>query len=265
MAVAEHAPGAGGALLVLCFVKADWRRTAAAVCCGAVDSSQTTAAVQRYLDELAGLPTDCPSEPLVRALLARSVDRLHLLCARLLYKSYPRLARGPVNLDADELLSGVVERLIKAMRQVRPGNVRQFFALANQHIRWELNEVARRLDRQEAAVELRESRLVCVPPPDPSAGDSGADAERGEPSRLAARVLDALDALPEEEREVFNLVRLQGMTHTEAAAVIGCSSKTVQRRLNRGLMVLSEQLRSLAPAAALAASDDDTGPSAEPA
>jgi hypothetical protein len=37
----------------------------------------------------------------------------------------------------DELLSSVVERLLKAMREVRPPTVRQFFALANQHMRWE--------------------------------------------------------------------------------------------------------------------------------
>ena len=33
--------------------------------------------------------------------------------------------------------------------------VRQFFALANQHMRWELNEMARRLDEQPTAAELR--------------------------------------------------------------------------------------------------------------
>jgi len=34
----------------------------------------------------------------------------------------------------------VVERLIKAMRGYRPQTVRHFFALANQHMRWELND-----------------------------------------------------------------------------------------------------------------------------
>src|SRR5262245_55184442 len=103
----------------------------------------TTAAVQRYLDELAG---DSPTEPVVRALLDRAVCRLHQLCATLLYQSYPRLARPPVNLHTDEMLSAVVERLIKALRQARPASVRQFFALACQHMRWELNDLARRLD-----------------------------------------------------------------------------------------------------------------------
>jgi hypothetical protein len=49
-------------------------------------------------------------------------------------------------LEADEVLGAVVERLLKAMREIRPGTVRQFFALANQRMRWELNDLARRLD-----------------------------------------------------------------------------------------------------------------------
>ena len=49
-----------------------------------MDQENTTAAVQRYLDELAG---DSPAELVVRALLERAVLRLHQLCANLLYHS----------------------------------------------------------------------------------------------------------------------------------------------------------------------------------
>ena len=80
---------------------------------------QTTAVVQRYLDELAG---ESPPEPIVRALLDRSVRRLQVLCANLLYRGYPRLMQPPVNLNPDELLSAVVERLLKALRATRPAN-----------------------------------------------------------------------------------------------------------------------------------------------
>src|SRR3954463_4307279 len=86
----------------------------------------TTAAVQRYLDDLAGVKGDTPAEPIVRALLGSSVDRLGLLCTSLLFRNYPRLTKPPLNLRADELLSSVVERLLKAMREVHPHNVRQF-------------------------------------------------------------------------------------------------------------------------------------------
>src|SRR4051795_6095258 len=121
-----------------------------------MDAEHTTAAVQRYLDDLAGA---APAEPVVRALLDRAVRRLHLLCASLLHRSYPRLTRPPLNLQADELLGAVVERLLKALRQARPAGARQFFALASQHMRWELNEMARRLDEQPAAAELRDESL----------------------------------------------------------------------------------------------------------
>src|SRR5438445_11362664 len=130
-----------------------------------MDEEQTTAAVQRYLDELAG---DSPAEPAVRALLDRAVRRLHQLCATLLYRSYPRLTRPPLNLQADEMLSALVERLLKALREARPTSVRQFFALAGQHMRWELNDMARRLDEQPGAAQLYEEHV-----PAPASSDTG--------------------------------------------------------------------------------------------
>jgi RNA polymerase sigma-70 factor (ECF subfamily) len=192
----------------------------------------TTAAVQRFLFELEG---DEPSAPVVRALLERVVDRLHVLCTAMLVRSYPRLMRPPMNLRSEEMLSAVVERLLKAMREVRPQSPRQFFALANRHMRWELNDLARRLDEQTRAVELREEFV-------PGPASSGSELSAG-----ARRMLEAIEGLPEEEREVFELVRMQGMTHGEAAEVIGVSTKTVQRRLNRGLVLLTEQLGDLRP------------------
>src|SRR6516162_7488795 len=113
----------------------------------------TTAAIQRYLDALAG---DSPAEPIIRDLLERALRRLHVLCAALLHRSYPRLTHPPLNLQTEELLGAVTERLLKALRVARPADVRQFFALANQHMRWELNDLARRLEERPAAVELCE-------------------------------------------------------------------------------------------------------------
>jgi RNA polymerase sigma factor (sigma-70 family) len=200
-----------------------------------MNDDQTTVAVQRYLDELAQLPGDAPAEPLIRALIGRSVDRLHILCETLLLHSYPRLTRPPLNLQTEEMLSSVVDRLLKALRETRPPTVRQFFGLANQHMRWELNDLARRLDKEAPAVELREAMVAA-----PHSSESGL-------SQDARRMLEAIDGLPEEEREVFSLVRIQGMTANEVANIVGCSTKTVQRRLNRGLILLDEILADLRP------------------
>ena len=208
-----------------------------------MNEGHTTAAVQKYLEALNG---DADAEPIVRALLARSASRLQGLSANLLYRSYPRLARPPLNLHDDELLSAVVERLIKAMRTVRPGNVRQFFALANQHIRWELNDLARRLDDQPHAVELVDGAA-------PSAPSSVA-----RPSPNVRRMLDAIESLPEEERETFSLVRIQGMTHAEAAGVLGVSTKTVQRRVNHSRLMLLDRLADLGAAGGAAGAVAET-------
>ena len=60
------------------------------------------------------------------------------------------------------------------------------------------------------------------------------------------RILEAIENLPEEEREVFSLVRSQGSAQNEAAGVLGVAIKTVHRRLNRALL-LEEQLDDLRP------------------
>jgi len=203
-----------------------------------MDENRTTAAVQGFLDALADTPGAVPSEEVVRALLARSVHRLQMLCGSMLHRRYPRLMRPPLNLQPEELLSAVVERLIRALKAVHPATVRQFFALANQHMRWELNDLCRRLDKQGTVLELRESFAPNAPP------SSGSH-----PSPDTSRMLEAIDSLPEEEREVFCLVRVQGMTHADAAEVIGVAIKTVQRRLNRGLLMLTEKLHDLDPCA----------------
>jgi RNA polymerase sigma factor (sigma-70 family) len=192
----------------------------------------TTAVVQRYLEALAG---DQPAEPIVRALLDRSVRRLQVLCGNLLYRHYRRLTLPPLNLQPDEMLGAVVERLLKALPSARPQTVRQFFALVNQHVRWELNDLARRLDEQPAGEELDGER---VPAPPGSGSVLSPDGRR---------MLEAIDRLPEEECEVFGLVRIQGLTHGEAAEVLGICAKTVQRRLNHSLMVLAKELDHLRP------------------
>jgi RNA polymerase sigma-70 factor (ECF subfamily) len=197
-----------------------------------MDEEPTTAVIQRYLD---ALPEDATAEPAVRELLERAAGRLRLLCATLLHKSYPRLTRPPVNLETDELLGGVVAGLLAALQATRPRTTRQFFALACQHMRWQLNDLARRLDERPVAAALPEAGVAAPP------GSASGLTPDGR------RMLGAIDGLPEDEREVFELVGIQGLTHAEAAGVVGVSEKTVQRRLNRARLLLAERLADLRP------------------
>jgi RNA polymerase sigma factor (sigma-70 family) len=197
-----------------------------------MDDVNTTAAVQNYLNELGGTASP-PAEHVVRELLGRAAKRLEMLCAAMLHHDYPRLIGAPLNLQSDEVLGAVVERLLKALRETRPPTVRQFFGLANQHIRWELNDLARRLD-ERGTIE----RLTGDDVPAPASSGS-------ELSLNARRMLQAIEELPDDEREVFGLVRIQGMSQTEVAALLGVSAKTIKRRLDRSLILITSALADL--------------------
>ena len=206
-----------------------------------MNEEPTTAAIQRCLDALQG---DRSAEPLIRDLLGRAVRRSRILCGTLLQRSYPRLTHPPLNLETDELLDGVVAGLIKALQTIRPQTVRQFFALANQHMRRQLNDLARRLDERSRAAPLTGSGVAASP----GSSDSVL-------SQDARRMLQAIEGLPEAEREAFDLVRIQGLTYAEAAGVVGASVRTVQRRLTRARLLLSERLADLRPAGADSSAD----------
>ena len=96
--------------------------------------------------------------------------------------------------------------------------------------------MARRLDEQPAVAELSDEESV----PAPASSGSGLTPD-------ARRMLEAIEHLPEGEREVFELVRLQGMAQAEAAGVLGVSVATVNRRLGRGLELLADALGDLYP------------------
>src|SRR5262245_41897897 len=196
-------------------------------------SDGTTVAVQRYLDALAGDPS---SDLALRELLGRAARRLESLCGALLHRGYPRLTRAPLGLEAGDVLGAVVERLLKAMREVRPRTVRQFFALANRHIRWELNAAARGLDSGPTAASLEFEERVLAP----EVTDSGVPP-------VLVRLLAAIDGLPEDEREAFDLIRVQDLTQAEAAGVLGVSTKTVQRRLQSAMVLLEESVGEIRP------------------
>jgi len=108
-------------------------------------------------------------------------------------------------------------------------------ALACQHLRWELNDMARRLDIQPTVNAMTEDTV-----PAAASSDSGFTPD-------GRRMLEAIGSLPEEEREVFDLVRIQGMSLSEAAEVLGVSIRTVSRRLSNGLLQLADLLGDLRP------------------
>ena len=178
-------------------------------------------------------------------LLAGACARLSEL-TRTMLKDYRRLRRWE---QTDDVLQNALVRLHRSLEDVTPPSLRDFYRLAALQVRRELIDLARHYFGPEGrgrrhhtnAVE-DDSRLTPRP-----AYELPGPAE--EPDTLAAwgEFHRQADALPEEEREVFDLVWYQGLKHTEAAALLGVSARTVKRRWQAACLRLHEALKGELP------------------
>lgn len=88
----------------------------------------------------------------------------------------------------------------------------------------------RRTRREQPAAEAPPERAV-----DDAHGDPG----------LRQRLLDALQALPQAQREAVVLHRLEGWSFAEIAEAVGASETAVKVRAFRGTQVLRERLKDV--------------------
>ena len=95
--------------------------------------------------------------------------------------------------------------------------------------------------RHQRIVEREAAAAAVDPPSSPSAEDEvlGVELERA--------VRDAIDGLPEDCREVFQLSREQGLKYAEIATALEISVKTVEKRMGQALAQLRERLAPWLP------------------
>jgi RNA polymerase sigma-70 factor (ECF subfamily) len=203
-------------------------------------SSDQTIRLQHCLDRLrAG------DESARKELLGGACERLSQL-ARTMLKDYRRLKRWE---ETDDVLQNALVRLYRALQQVTPATPRDFYRLATLQIRRELLDLARHHFGPEGPgrrheTNAREGDGSQLPPPAYEQADSGLG-----PAQLAAwgEFHQQVNALPEEEQEVFDLVWYQGLPHTEAAALLNVSARTVKRRWQSACLKLHDALGGVLP------------------
>ena len=123
-----------------------------------------------------------------------------------------------------------VTRLHRALETVQPESPRHFYNLAATQIRRVLIDMARRYCGPEG---LGSHHDTVAGKPD---GDTPPKYEQvdvsGEPSNLMewTEFHEQVEAMPEEEREVFNLVWYEEMNHEQVAEILGVTTRTVRRR-----------------------------------
>jgi RNA polymerase sigma factor (sigma-70 family) len=166
-------------------------------------------------------------------LVVLTSDRLQVLTHKML-RGYPRVRRWA---ETDDVLQSALVRLCRALQQVRPASVRDFYALATTQIRRELIDLARHYFGPEGRAARHESR-----PDSPEADRVTPDQSdlTHEPAILAdwCEFHEQVAALPDEEREVFGLIFYHGMSQADAAEVLGVAVRTVQRRWQAALLAL---------------------------
>jgi RNA polymerase sigma-70 factor, ECF subfamily len=102
--------------------------------------------------------------------------------------------------------------------------------------------------RNRALNELRHGRTVRRSEPfvRPPSAAPAADARAGS-RELELAVIEAVAALSQPQREVFDLSRRAGLTYPEIASVLEISVKTVEARMGRALRHLRERLSPWLP------------------
>jgi RNA polymerase sigma-70 factor (ECF subfamily) len=187
-------------------------------------------------------------EAAAREDLLRLAQHRLLELTRAMLRSYGRLKRWE---ETDDVFQGAALRLHRALEAVAPATPRDFYRLATTQIRRELID----LGRHYFGPAGHGRHLAAAPPPppgdsQPAFADEQADASL-DPARLSSWTdfHRRVEALSEDEQEVFSLIWYQGLTQVEAAEVLGVSARTVLRRWQSSCLALHDLLRGLLPEA----------------
>ena len=177
-------------------------------------------------------------------LLNIACERLGRL-ARKMLRGYPGVRRWE---QTDDVLQNAALRLCRALDEVRA------------RVGAQLHQPGRRADPPRAdrpgaalrraggpgASSRQPGRTGWLGDP-PGPPDPGTDTD--DPARLAAwtEFHDQVEALPDEEREVFDLLWYQGLSQAEAAALLGVTERVVRYRWRSARLKLHEMLGGRLP------------------
>ncbi len=144
---------------------------------------------------------------------------------------------------ADELLQDVFLRIIKSSASYKPTAKFTTWAYtiarnacidaARSRSRAQLHSLQRTVDGEDSG-QTHQDRLV-----DDNARSAGVDSDR---HHFRDRLQQALDKLPDKQREVFVLREISGLTFREVAEVVDAAVPTVKSRMRYALETLRGEL-----------------------
>lgn len=156
-----------------------------------------------------------------QGLVEQADQRLRLLAHHML-QNFPGVGRWE---QTDDVLNQALVRLHDSLASVRPESTRHFLNLAAVQVRRVLIDLARKYAGPEGLGANHHSRGA-------TSRSTGQFVDTTQPAdELAwAEFHERVEALPEEEREVFGLLWYDGLSQADAARVLGVSLRTLKRR-----------------------------------
>jgi RNA polymerase sigma factor (sigma-70 family) len=148
-----------------------------------------------------------------RLLLERACERLRRLAERMLYGSFPELARRH---EVDSVVHETWVRLLQALDRTEPPTVEDFFRLAAHKFRQVLLDLAQGERRRAQREVLGVSEADSAGPAPPAASATH------DPARLAlwTEFHEKVATLSEQERAVFEMHYYLELPQTEIAQVL---------------------------------------------
>jgi RNA polymerase sigma factor (sigma-70 family) len=146
--------------------------------------------------------------------------------------------------ETSDVLQNALVRLARVIGSVTPESSRQFYRLAAVQIRRELIDLARHHYGPQGHGAHHASEAGRPPQSDGDPAPYGSPDLTGEPSRLArwTEFHCHVELLPDDEREVFDLLWYQGLSQVEAAKIVGVSDRTIKSRWRNVRLKLYEAL-----------------------
>jgi RNA polymerase sigma factor (sigma-70 family) len=197
--------------------------------------------IQGWIDRLRAGDESARAE-LIRCSSERLADLTHRMLRR-----YERLRRWE---QTEDVVQNVSMRLYRTLEAVQPESTRDFLRLASMNIRRELLDLSRHyygpngLGTRHATTHGGGSS---DDRPD-GGGRDVADPDH-DPGRLEAwtEFHRQVDALPDDEREVFDLIWYQALTRAEAASLLGISERTLLRRWQSARLAIFDAMDGRLP------------------
>ena len=151
------------------------------------------------------------------AIIVHTLNRLERISRRMFHK-FPVLQQSE---ETGDILHMLVLKLDKALSHVTPDSVSGYFALVNLNLNWILKELSRKA-KMSRTLNVNGINDVLNRVSDPYHGPAN--------NQEWFDFFEILEKLSPENREVFDLIWLQGLTQKQAARVLGISIRTFIRR-----------------------------------